>query len=381
MYRIEDIKQCLNGLVGFRQNVNPELPDYRADNIASESGLYVQDAHKLINDENIDYAIPNFTAIDAINAQTLRDDYMRNLLDEAINNVVYQTIHSDKIARTINEKFTLWDGTPNYGSVRAKIGGKFVGFKLCTKQMQGLAAQINKIGYLGTADNPHINIYVYHTSDLVDPIATIHINNTTARKFVWHEVDRQLNYLGLNETGGEYIIGYKTDEVVGSSYNVNYSFSKQPCRKCVGESRYSNWHLRNKYLDVEPVEYDLLQDGTIDLESERYTLNTTFGLNIDFSAICDVTEIICSQREVFAKGIQQQTAIELLKVFAYSTRDNSLSLETKQMALNILNGMSEAELQGILELQKHTIESLSLDFSGLDSACLPCKAKIRTGRA
>ena len=381
MYNINEIKECLRDQVGFRQVIRTELGTYSEDVVTSESGLFVQDAHKLLTDDNIDYAIPNFTDIDPVNAVTLRNEYLQQLKVEAVNDVVHRMVHEGKVAKTINEKFTIHDATPNYRSLRPKLNDKFVGFIVRPKQMQGLTAQINKIGYLGNTDNQQIDVLIFHTSNLIDPVATINLNNNDARKFKWQDVTRELPYLGENETGGEYIIGYYTNDVAGTSFSTYYSFRKIPCKKCVGATRYNNWNLRNKYIDVEPTQFDLLEDGTIDYESAQYVHNTTFGLNIDFSATCNITEIICSQRSVFAKAIQNQIAIALLKTFAYSTRDNSLSLEVKQMAMTELIGMPDTNMQGLLSMQDELIKSLQLDFSGLDSACLPCRDKVRTGRA
>ena len=99
--------------------------------------------------------------------------------------------------------------------------------------------------------------------------------------------------------------------------------------------------------------------------------SATHGMHLKVTASCDITNIICRNRDYFAEVLQKQSAIKILWD-AYNSlnvnRDTLIqSPKAKEMALNL-----EMELYGSTDY-KGDLDQLVIDFSDLDSACLPCE--------
>lgn len=434
MFREKYLQSCLFGLVGFRQNDNPEYPKLSASLLQSSSGLYVQDEHPLLSIENIDQALKNY---DHWPFQTYGAgvEYAKYERVRASNDLVYESLEDNNqgndpatsplmwaevnltsqkldsvirssIVRYVNEVFTrkklhdltksvfesaqLFSGSGNLLDKEIKMS-RFVGFKISTPDQRDLACIIRKLGTQFSSANPNFKLYVYHTS-IETPYRVYELNLTTVNSFKWSELKdptRNEDALILDVTsddhapGGAFYVGYYEDDLVGQAINRAYRWDiAPPCSTCNSDLYfYKKW---SPYFDVTPIAIPSAAltgirpsdpDGPklFDVNYEQDTYTKNYGLNLDVSVNCDVTPLLCRERSILASGILKQIAVDLIKVIGYTTRNNVIAKETRDLALFALQRKdSPGGGGGIIEDLAAAVKATDFDFSDMDSICLPC---------
>ena len=125
-------------------------------------------------------------------------------------------------------------------------------------------------------------------------------------------------------TGGKWYVGYLRSGLTAQAYDRDYESANSQTRfSCVGirPIQVSGWDA-NTLFDVNDVEYT----------------SETWGMNFDISSFRDYTSIIVENRDRFSRGLQLQTAADLLNLMATTTRSNRDERIIKTEALYDLNG-------------------------------------------
>lgn len=429
MFRESDLQDCLYGLVGWRQNDNPDYPTLPPSLIATDSGLYFQDINsELLSIENIDQATKNYdkypftayaehanyiptnrvrysdnkvyeantTITDAPAILDTNDWTEVNLLAQRLEQITRaaitgftQTMFIQKklntVTKSIFENIQLFDGAGSMTNKELKQG-RFVGFELRMFEHRDITIELRRLGTQFTQANPSLKIYVFHSSQMA-PIATFTQTLTRANSFEWSPLkvsgkDFVLRYLGDYLPGGSFYIGYYEDDLTGQAINKGYDFGRAPasCSTCNQNYRYwSNW---SSYFDVLPIEVAAanLPDDVLgvpqlwDINKNGYVYTKNYGLNLDISAKCDVTDFFCRERRLFAGVLQKQVYVDVLQIIANSTRNNVISKEVRELALFELNKPDNKEYSAYKVLE-NAIGAISFDMSDLNESCLPCNEK------
>jgi hypothetical protein len=415
MYREADLTDCLYGLAGWRQNQNPELETLPPSLIATLSGLYYQDAHPLLTLENLDQALKNYDAFVypayTTAAAYVIGDRVRYATDgkvyEALANVAVapailepadwveikqfsQKIEAltrasinkvatsmftakklDGVAKSIFESVKLFGGVGDLMNKEVK-SGRFVGLEIRLKNSSDIAVNIRRIGTQFSLANPAFKLWVF-SPDQEAYVTSRDMNISSANAFAWADIDILL-------TSPVSYIGYYEDNLVGNAINKAYNWGAVPqCGTCNNDlALYAQW---TQFVEVTPfyVPSSYLvgklpgdPGGPLlwDVNVNQYSLSKNFGLNLDLSVGCDVTDFLCRERRLFTDAVTKQVAVDVLNELAYNTRNNVISRETRELAMYALNGKENSDnMPGKLE---KAIKALSFDFSDLNSACLPC---------
>jgi len=426
MYNESALMSCLFGLAGWRQNQNPEYITLPASLTASLTGLYYQDEQPLVCMENLDQALKNYDvwpyqayAEHAVYAIGDKSRYTDGLVYEAlaaiadapavlvpgdwvevpllaqklealtrasINKVAAQMITKKKldgVTKTIFENVQLFAGV---GDITQKVTkqSRFVGFEIRTKSARDLAVAIRRIGTQFSLSNPALKIWLFHSSQ-VDPVDFAELALPRANAFTWSPSELVLHAQGAQLfPGGAYYLGYYEDDLQGMAINKGYNFGAVPaCGSCTNDlALYSQW---SQVVSVTPfyVSADYLVDigpsapgGPLlwDINANQYVYNNNFGLNLDLTTGCDLTEFFCREKRLFTEAILKQVAVDSLLELAYSTRNNTIAKETRDLAVFALTN-PDANNQGLVAKRDQAIEALTFDFSDLSPVCLPCGNK------
>jgi hypothetical protein len=433
MYRDADLQAGLANLVGFRQNENPDYPQLSAALLQSESGLYVQDEHPLLSLENIDQALKNydkfnFDAFSALESYAIGekvrasdnkvyiavlasapedpkdpaggangnywDEY--NLLSQKLDQVrrsaaskVLSAIFTDKkireVTKAIFDNVQLFDGAGSFTSKEIKAN-RFVGFQIALESHRDLITVIKRLGTQFSAANPEFTLYVFHSSQ-EDPIATFTLNLTKVNSFQWSQLldedgkELTLKYLSDDyESGGAFYIGYYEEDLVGQAIIKDYDFGRTPCATCNRSHEYfTKW---SRFIQVTPIEIssaDLVGIGPNDpdgpklwdIAKNNYVYTKNYGLNLDLTSRCDITDFIIRERQLLADPILKQITVDLLKELAYTTRNNAIAKEVRDLAIYTLNN-KDNNTPGAEKKLELSLKAVSFDLSDLNSACMPC---------
>ena len=434
MIRIDDIKKAFARLVGWELSPADTADEMLSQYAESESGLIYNDAHPLMTFQNIKSVMPedfilryaeysdtaSYNAGDKVRSgktvyYALTDDpeeaptesgsewsifpciydYLARLTDKGITQMVQRFSADKKITKetkSLLERTTFFDGA---GRLNATLQnrGQLVGFEIVPVRSIGVTTKIERIGFQGVGGTGTIRVYIFHTSQ-VAPMYTMDFEYTkTNGGFQWF-TPAQPVYLPYisdgNDSGGAWLLCYNQNDLPQGleAINVSKDWSRDPCGTCnIGSLQ--AWREITKYIQISPFCYTAPTTFAEfpempDIEMLRYTNTQNYGLNIEISVGCDLTDFIISQRLMFADVLQKQVAYNALRTMAMNpdVRVNRNQSNVSRMdILYELDGNTQGRQGGLgYELEK-AYKALEVETKGIDRICLSCNnmgVKYRT---
>lgn len=423
MYRLNDIQEGLKNLVGWEQNFNPaEAID--DDLTQSDSGLYFQNAHPLLTLDNVKSIVPeNFyfiypnwsnqatyhkgdkvkhsnkiwIATEDNTAETpaggsqfwaeynFLSDYLRHLVKNGINTTIQTFMQIKGLYReskNLLERRTFFDGS---GRINANIPnrGRLVGFEIVPVRAMGVTTKIERIGLQMKGGTGIVKMYLFHSSQR-DPIKTFDLDFTnTNGGFQWFDIkDTFMPYISAgNNAGGSWYLVYNQDDLPAGmeAINMTKDWSREPCGTC-NPGSIETWREISKYLLISP--FSIKAPSTfaqypefwnIDMMSFTNTIN--YGINVEVSVGCDLTDFIIEQKALFATALQRQVAAIALRTMALNPDvrvNRNQSNVNRNDILYEIDGNTQGRPSGLGYELKMAYEALSLDTRGIDRVCLKC---------
>lgn len=430
MIRANDIQEKLLHLIGWEQNYDTSDLKISDALTVSESGLYFQQIHPLLTLQNMSCIAPDFKNT-TFNEYDSEKEYRKGNIVK-INDTLYKALqnckgispedesneiydateywvetnpfsewlesktkasiqkaisryYTEKIAqgtyKTLCENKTLFDGTGRIVDV-VKNRRNLVGFEIVPIRAKGITTKINKIGLQFTEPGEY-TLYLMHSS-MYEPVKVITLTKTRKNSIEWFTVDDlYLPYQSENnDAGGSWYLCYLQSQLPEGSQAIrkDKDWSKEPCKSC-SRSEYTSWLSWSKYLEVHPfyVNEEMLNEGMTlwDVENNEYTYDTNYGINLEVSVSCDITDFIVEQRAIFQDIIAKQVAIDMLREFAYNanvrTNRHSINASRIDILYEIDGDSSSMKQSGLSHQLNLAYKAIKLSTEGLDRVCLPCK--------
>ena len=441
MIRLQEIQEALLHLVGWTQNYDPQNQIDNALT-ESESGLTFQGAHPLVTLENIAnimpdsylYVYPDWVATryyhkgskvkyqnkvwianeDSINVHpeandfnqdfnndfgselagkwvlyNMFSDYVTELTKNGINTAIQSFIMRKQLneeTKSLVDHRTFFDGAARLQSIidpRSKI----VGFEIIPVRAMGVTTKIERIGLQMRGAVGNITLYLFHSSQ-AEPIKTLTFNYTnTSGAFQWFTPEEPvyLPYIGTDtDAGGAWFLCYNQDELPDGmrALNVAKDWSAEPCQTCLGGS-IEAWKAITKYLQVSPFSISAPEGFTeqpelFDIGTIAYTNTVNYGMNVEVSIGCDLTDFIIQQRNIFATLIQKQVAVNVLRTIAMNpdvrVNRNQVNV-TREEILFAVDGPVQGRPSGLAYELEMAYKALSFDTKGLSRICLKCNTR------
>ena len=417
MIRIADIQDKMLHLVGWKQSYDLSDIMLSSNLTQTESGMYFQQIHPLLTLDNLRSIAPDFQnynwqvhdvnkayksgevvriddslykAIQDVPAETdiLDSEYWSETnpfsewLEEKTKASIVKLVNkfinmklADKATKSLIENKILFDGT---GRLTNKIENrnKLVGFEIDTVRSKGVTVKIDKIGLQMTEPGSY-TLYIFHSSN-PEPIYTLTFEKTKANSLEWFKPkdDILLPYESTNtDAGGSWYLVYKQSELPENAQAIykDRDWSTGPCKAC-SRSEFLAYQAWSKYMEVHP--FYISEDEEFDPEIMNFTYNKNYGINLEVSAYCDLTDFIIKQRAMFQDVLSKQVAIDFLREFAYNpnVRTNRHSINASKLdILAELDGDSNSMRQSGLSYELDiALKALSISTQGLDRVCLPC---------
>lgn len=425
MIRIKDLNEQLLHLVGWQQSYDTSEVKLSDNLTQSESGMYFQQVHPLLTLPNLmsiapDFKNTNFPEHDANSPYkegvvvTLEDKYYKsikyvpvnteitndefwietNLFSEwledktkasiikLINKFINMKL-ADKASKSLIENKTLFDGTGRLTNL-ATNRNRFVGFEVDTVRSKGVTVKINKIGLQFTRPGKY-KVYILHSS-CDTPVYSFEFEKLKSNSIEWFKPkeDILLPYESQEiDAGGSWYIGYLQSDLPENSQAINRDrdWSTQPCKGC-SRQEFLAWQAWSKYIEIHPFYVDenqlLGEDEQMyfDPEIMNFTYDANYGINLDVSVYCDLTDFIIKQKQLFQDVIAKQVAVDFLREFAYNP-----NVRTNRRSINASRTDILYELDGDSSSMKHSglnyeldlaLKALNFSTQGLDRVCLPC---------
>lgn len=314
---------------------------------------------------------------------------------------------NEKIAqgtyKTLCENRTLFDGTGRLVDV-VKNRKNLVGFEIVPVRAKGVTTKINKIGLQFTEPGEY-TLYLMHSS-MDAPVKIIKLNKIRKNSIEWFSLDDvYLPYQSEdNDAGGSWYLCYFQSELPEGSQAIrkNKDWSKEPCNSC-SRREYLAWMAWSKYIEVHPffVNEELVEAVNFnddfnndfekqalhlwDVENNQYTYNNNYGLNLEITISCDITDFIIEQRMLFQDVIAKQVAVDMLREFAYNanvrTNRHSINASRLDILYEVDGDSSSLKKSGLSYQLDMAFKAIKLSTEGIDRVCLSCKnngVKYRT---
>lgn len=417
MIRIADIQDKMLHLVGWKQSYDLSDIMLSSNLTQTESGMYFQQIHPLLTLDNLRSIAPDFQnynwqvhdvnkayksgevvrvddslykAIQDVPAETdiLDSDYWTETnpfsewLEEKTKASIVKLVNkfinmklADKATKSLIENKILFDGT---GRLTNKIENRnrLVGFEIDTVRSKGVTVKIDKIGLQMTEPGSY-TLYIFHSSN-PEPIYTLTFDKTKANSLEWFKPkdDILLPYESANtDAGGSWYLVYKQSELPENAQAIykDRDWSTGPCKAC-SRSEFLAYQAWSRYIEVHP--FYISEDEEFDPEIMNFTYDKNYGINLEVSAYCDLTDFIIKQRAMFQDVLSKQVAIDFLREFAYNpnVRTNRHSINASKLDILVeLDGDSNSMRQSGLSYELDiALKALSISTQGLDRVCLPC---------
>lgn len=417
MIRIADIQEKMLHLVGWKQSYDLSDIMLSSNLTQTESGMYFQQIHPLLTLDNLQSIAPDiqnynwqvhdankpyksgevvrvddslYKAIQNVPAETdiLDADYwietnpFSEWLEEKTKASIVKLVNkfintklADKATKSLIENKILFDGT---GRLTNKIENRnrLVGFEIDTVRSKGVTVKIDKIGLQMTEPGSY-TLYIFHSSN-PEPIYTLTFEKTRANSLEWFKPkeDILLPYESANtDAGGSWYLVYKQSELPENAQAIykDRDWSTGPCKAC-SRSEFLAYQAWSRYIEVHP--FYLSEDEEFDPETMNFTYDKNYGINLEVSAYCDLTDFIIKQRAMFQDVLSKQVAIDFLREFAYNpnVRTNRHSINASKLdILTELDGDANSMRQSGLSYELDiALKALSVSTQGLDRICLPC---------
>ena len=413
-------------LIGWRQSYDANDGVISEALTQSESGLYYQDAHPLLTLQNLQSIAPDFSNISYPAHSTEEtyakgvvvtdsDKYYKSLKAVPENIQITDTEYwietnpfsewleaktkacitkaiscyvNEKVAKgtykTLCEKKTLFDGTGRiYDTIKNK--NNLVGFEIVPIRAKGVTTKINRIG-LQFSEPGDYTILVMHSS-LMEPYYQETFTKRIGNNIEWFTPSEEL-YLPYEtdeiDAGGSWYICYVQSQLPTGSQAIRKSrdWSKGPCNEC-SRHEYETWRIWSKYLEVHPfyVNEELVpvvdeQVQLWDVENNLYDYSTNYGLNLDITVACDMTDFIIEQRQMFTDYLSKSLAIDFLREFAYNpnvrTNRHSINASRPDILYEIDGDSSSMKKSGLSYQLELASKAIQVSTEGVDRVCLPC---------
>lgn len=426
MVRANDIQEKLLRLIGWEQNYDTSDLKISDALTVSESGLYFQQIHPLLTLQNMSCIAPDFNNITFPEYNSEKEyskgnvvDYQgtqykalqkaqgkqpdieseywveTNLFSEWLESKTKASIQK-AIARYCNEKTvegtnkplcesrTLFDGTGRLVDT-VKNKKNLVGFEIIPVRAKGVTTKINKICLQFTKAGEY-TLYLMHSS-MDAPVKIIKLNKIRDNSAEWFTVDDlYLPYQSeYNDAGGSWHLCYFQSELPEGSQAIrkDKDWSKEPCGSC-SRRELITWMAWSKYLEIHPffVNEELIntEDESLhlwDVENNQYTYDNNYGLNLEVTVSCDITDFIVEQRMMFQDVIAKQVAVDMLREFAYNsnvrTNRHSINASRLDILYEVDGDSSSMKKSGLSYQLDMAFKAIKLSTSGIDRVCLPCR--------
>ena len=426
MVRANDIQEKLLRLIGWEQNYDTSDLKISDALTVSESGLYFQQIHPLLTLQNMSCIAPDFNNITFPEYNSEKEyskgnvvDYQgtqykalqkaqgkqpdieseywveTNLFSEWLESKTKASIQK-AIARYCNEKTvegtnkplcesrTLFDGTGRLVDT-VKNKKNLVGFEIIPVRAKGVTTKINKICLQFTKAGEY-TLYLMHSS-MDAPVKIIKLNKIRDNSAEWFTVDDlYLPYQSEdNDAGGSWYLCYFQSELPEGSQAIrkNKDWSKEPCGSCSRRELLA-WMAWSKYLEIHPFfvneELIKIEDESLhlwDVENNQYTYDNNYGLNLEVTVSCDITDFIVEQRMMFQDVIAKQVAVDMLREFAYNsnvrTNRHSINASRLDILYEVDGDSSSMKKSGLSYQLDMAFKAIKLSTSGIDRVCLPCR--------
>jgi hypothetical protein len=374
----------LSGLVGWHPlDGNPTGPLHLSTSLTTaKAGLYVNDLNELLTLSVLADVVPEEETLDA---------WLQRLTTDALTRLTARLASAHGLdGKVLLSNQNLLPG-PGHATDTINKLSRFVGLRLSLAPKRGVTVTIPRLTIqLDTVQATPLPIYVY-SSDSPEPIKVVTLpagfNKANYPYRYELEGSNAVDISFAAEPGVWAYIGYYEDDLTGRAINREGAGASCGCTA-------DPFPLYRDFVSVSGVAVGSqnLGSGALRyfLPEYAYLETSNFGLDLFLSGYCDTStafaskadELTANQLQI-APVVQLALGIRLLEALVSSPNITQVvQRQAVQADAYALLTLYRAQLYGGKDQSTQNdyypsmLEKVSLDLSGLDSACLPQKESL-----
>jgi len=359
MFNRDTIKACFEGLVGWRTTASECVPAIDTYNTTSNSGIYFD------GDGG-----PSQKALYACMSKDYASDatgwnlFLKNLYEDSVQGLVrkYLALQSKRL----NGKGILSNQQLGYRpeATRNTVPklNRFVGIEFHPWDGKNYCTELLYLG-LWFNKTQTVKMYLYSSARL-QPISQFDLEYTDAGSLQLFTLVNQIIYDNrfltseLGTEGEKYYLGYYEDELDVDTLAID---TLTQCGGCSGsESKKYAEYIRVHPFSVANGKWYV--DRTVPDEQDFTPTTQSFGLTASINVTCDLSNIFCDNKSLFAASLQKY-----LQIQAYWKIYNTLELgpEAELSKEDARLNAERLDLDLDSELKK-----IVIDFENIQCACI-----------
>lgn len=367
MIDFSQVRACIENLVGFRSSASDCVGALESDLISPDFPLYINDVPGQAPAIWQDACSTDYENVSAYLRAVRLSETMATVQDFVQRHKdltrARHLVDNIEVAKTV---------TPFSWTVNRQ--GSFRAIELVPNESTTIIGWIRMIG-LQLKGPQSLKMYLFESSQL-DAIATWTLNYTGNGQLQWFTpelIDPSGNpcvvrYSGMQYgTAQRYFLGYFENDLLNDALNTELI-----CGSCGVNMGYTNM-IRNGWLQVYGANWNLPDLNGIQMPDINRVgrSDTTCGIHLKISVTCDLSDLICQNKTIFAYAAQLRIAKRLFWDFYNSDRVNGTTIRASDRSM--------ANATRTDEEYKTAIKAIDMDFTNLDKICAPCSRKaIRT---
>ena len=354
MIKVDKISTSLYGIVGLRQPFNPTYDLLDDDNQISRSGLFVTD-NPFVKIEYL-FSSQDYKDIDFADFNV----YLKRIQESSIINVCHKVFN----------RFDYLDRSLLYKNAQNKVNQEvlndgFVGYRIKVSDDDNIAFKIKRV-LLDFDTVGDFKLMLFNTSRL-EPLFSQDITITDKTQEV--ELNWDVDNSGITYKG-DYYLGYIKTGTTPIPYTRDYENSER--MSCIS------------HLDIEKVQCkNHLTETLFDLDDED-SLSEDVGINPDIVVYEDFTDLVISNEMLFARAIQLDMTIAILRESSNSLRSNGTERQGEQQAMRILaeiegqKGQDVLTITGLRPLLMSELNQLEVQIDRLKTGYFNNRIRVST---
>lgn len=348
-----------------------EIPNLSASLTATESGMTYQSFYPaLVRLDYIQAMLPSNRTL---------EEYLDTIETQAINTALNKIVEDKKLGnygKDIIKNTILYQNRVKGTAITNE--GRFVGIEIDLNSTFSIEVVLNRIGLYLNGEDADIKLYLFNS--LQDAaIADYNIDNLEANTFTWLEEQIKLNSnLGESTDGGVWYIGYYQDDLAEQAVRLStFNWKNGYCGGCSGRKLANDYKTVSKYVTLTPfyiAQANVPSQGTLfDPEDIIYTYDNNWGLNINLSVRCDISQYLIDNRDSLKDLIGKQVVFNVLQSLVSSSQVSGVEQNVQPLALRALEGAIETKQVPYMSVIDRAVKATNLDQGNNHSdPCLPC---------
>lgn len=310
--------------------------------------------------------------------------YLDDLYRRGIAKMVQAFLGNKKVRRenkALLESNVFFDGSASLGA-HIPNSQSLVGFEIVPVRGMGVTVKLERIGLQFNGGTGRVRVYIFHSSRSLPYYTQDLYYSRTNGTFQWFNLNNvYLPYISAdNNAGGAWYIVYDQRALPSQTMRalrINKDWSVPPCSGCnIGSV--AQWSNMTKYMRVSPfkVPSEGFNGRLWDISTNKYTPISNYGMNLQYTVECDLTDTMIRNKQIFADVLQKQVTYEALRMMAMNPEVRVNRHQTnvsRNEILYELDGNPSGHVRSGLGYElKRAYDALEIDTRGLDKVCLPC---------